>query len=271
MPRLRTARSPLLGESLDRTAVAVIATLIALAGLGWVVTSQRMAGMDANSGTDPGAVGFFLATWVVMMAAMMLPSVTPTVSLYLRTLRPQSNSRIMALRSAGLVIGYLGAWATFGILAFAAAAAGSKLAAQATDTAAWVGALLLAGAGGYQLSPLKDRCLKHCRSPFGFLVHFGSYRGRLRDLRVGLYHGAYCVGCCWGLMVVLITVGVMNLAWMVGIAAVVFIEKTWRHGKAFSAAFGLALIVFALFVPWHPGLIPGLHIAGDQATCDNTP
>ena len=263
MPRVRTARSWPLAESVDRTGVAVIATLIALAGLSWMVTSKRMAGMHAGPGSDPGTLGFFLVTWIVMMAAMMLPSITPTVSLYLRTLRPRSNSRILALRSAGLVIGYFGTWATFGILAFAAAAAANRLAAHAPDAAPWVAALLLAAAGGYQLSPLKDRCLKHCRSPLGFLIHFGSYRGRLRDVRVGLYHGAYCIGCCWGLMVVLITVGVMNLAWMVGIAAVVFVEKTWRHGKAFSVAAGLALIIFALFVPWHPGLIPGLHMAED--------
>jgi predicted metal-binding membrane protein len=122
-------------------------------------------------------------------------------------------------------------------------------------------ALLLAGAGLYQVTPLKDRCLSHCRSPIGFLLHFGNYTGRLRDLRVGLYHGGYCVGCCWGLMLVLIIVGVMNLAWMAGIAAAVFLEKTWGHGKAFSVTLGLALIVFACFVPWHPELIPGLHMA----------
>ncbi len=203
--------------------------------------------------------------WTLMMAAMMLPSVAPVVSLYLRTLRARSNSWARALRSASLVAGYLGAWVSFGILAFAAALAGGGLAADAPHIAPWVGAVVLAGAGVYQLTPLKDRCLSHCRSPLGFLVHFGSYSGRLRDLRVGLYHGGYCVGCCWGLMVVLITVGVMNLGWMAGLAAVVFLEKTWRYGKVVSVGFGLAVIAFACFVPWHPSLIPGLHLAGGMS------
>jgi predicted metal-binding membrane protein len=168
------------------------------------------------------------------------------------------------LRSAGFVVGYLAVWALFGVLAFVAAWAGSLVAAEVPNAAPWVAALLLAAAGIYQLTPFKDRCLKHCRSPLGFLLHFGNYRGRLRDLRVGFYHGAYCVGCCWGLMVVLITVGVMNLPWMVGLAAVIFIEKTWRYGKAFSVAFGIALIALACFVPRRASLVPGLYMTGNM-------
>ena len=86
--------------------------------------------------------------------------------------------------------------------------------------------------GVYQLSSLKDRCLAHCRSSLGLLLHYGSYGGRLRDLRVGAHHGGYCLGCCWGLMVILIAVGVMNVAAMVGLAALVLIEKVWRWGPA---------------------------------------
>jgi Predicted metal-binding integral membrane protein (DUF2182) len=82
----------------------------------------------------------------------------------------------------------------------------------------------------YQFTPLKARCLRHCRSPLGFLLHFGNFRGRLRDVRVGIYHGGYCVGCCWSLMLVLVAVGVMNMAWMVALTAVVFAEKIWRSG-----------------------------------------
>jgi predicted metal-binding membrane protein len=249
--------------SLDRESIsrASWAALLAAAALAWVLIVNSAERMHSGPGTMGRDLPGFLTLWVLMMAAMMLPSVAPAVSLYLHTLRARSTGRARAIRSAGLVVGYLGAWALFGVVAFVASRGGSWLAAGAPDVAAWVGALLLAAGGGYQLSPLKDRCLKHCRSPLGFLVHFGNYRGRLRDVRVGLYHGGYCVGCCWGLMVVLITVGVMNLAWMVGLAAVVFIEKTWRHGKGFSIGFGIALIAFACFVPWNPSLIPGLYMA----------
>jgi predicted metal-binding membrane protein len=204
----------------------------------------------------------FLVLWVLMMAAMMLPSVAPTVGLYLHTIRARSSGSTRTLRCTGLVAGYLLVWAAFGVLAFVAARAAGHLASDAPQTAAWIGALLLVVAGVYQLTPLKDRCLSHCRSPLGFLVRFGGYSGRLRDLRVGVFHGAFCVGCCWGLMLVLIVVGVMNLAWMVALAAAVFLEKVWRHGKAFSVAAGLVLIVFAFFVPWNQGLIPGLHMTG---------
>jgi predicted metal-binding membrane protein len=251
-------------QSLDRRSAAPASwiALLAAAAVAWVLTVRSASGMSPGPGTMGRDLPGFVVLWVLMMAAMMLPSVAPTVGLYLHTLRARSTGRTRALRSTGLVMGYLLAWAAFGVLAFAAARAGGHLAAGAPRTAAWVGAVLLAAAGIYQLTPLKDRCLSHCRSPLGFLVHFGGYTGRLRDLRVGLYHGAYCVGCCWGLMLVLIIVGVMNLAWMTALAAVVFVEKTWRHGKAFSVVVGIALIVFACFVPWNQALVPGLHMTG---------
>ena len=204
----------------------------------------------------------FLALWALMMAAMMLPSIGPVVSLYARTLRARSTGWTRTLRSVSLVTGYLAAWVAYGLFAFAAAWAGGVLAGHAPRLAPWIGASVLATAGLYQLTPLKSRCLSRCRSPLGFLLHFGSYSGRLRDLRVGLYHGGYCVGCCWGLMVVLIAVGVMNLAWMAGLASAVLLEKTWSHGKGFSVIVGLAMIAFACFVPWHPSLLPGLQMQG---------
>ena len=250
--------------ALDRRGLSLIGwlALLAAAAIAWVLTAQYAMRMPPAPGTM--GLGFFgfLLLWTLMMAAMMLPSVAPVVSLYQRSVRAQASGWTLVLRSVGLVVGYLVAWALFGVVAYFVALWGSWLAAQAPHAAPWVGAVLLAAAGIYQLTPLKDRCLKHCRSPIGFLLHFGNYQGSLRDLRVGLYHGAYCVGCCWGLMVVLITVGVMNLPWMVGLAAVIFIEKIWRYGKAFSIAFGIALIIFACFVPWNPSLVPGLYMTG---------
>ena len=241
--------------------------LLAASALAWAATVRSASGTSPGPGTMGRDLPGFLVLWVLMMAAMMLPSIAPTLGLYLRTIRARPGSTrgsglTLATRGAGLVAGYLLAWAAFGVPAFAAAWAGGELAARAPQPAAWLGAFLLAAAGLYQLTPLKDRCLRQCRSPLGFLVRFGDYHGRLRDVRIGLWHGAYCLGCCWALMVVLIAVGVMNLAWMTGLAATVFLEKTWRYGKALSIVFGLALIVFACFVPSHPGLIPGLHGTG---------
>jgi predicted metal-binding membrane protein len=202
----------------------------------------------------------FLAVWALMMVAMMLPALAPFTSTYLRSLRAVRSSRVRAARTVALVGGYLMTWIGFGVLAFAAAALSAVLAMNAADLAPWAAAGVLAAAGVYQLTPLKDFCLRHCRSPVAFLLHVSGYKGRLRDVRVGLYHGVYCVGCCWGLMVVLIAVGVMNLAWMAVITVVIFLEKTWKHGPAFSRLTGVSLIVFALFVPAHPELLPGLHM-----------
>jgi predicted metal-binding membrane protein len=98
------------------------------------------------------------------------------------------------------------------------------------DSGRWFGSALLGIAGLYQFTPLKDVCLRHCRSPLGQLIEYGGYKGVARDLRVRLHHGGYCVGCCWGLMVVLIAVGVTNLPAMAALAAAIFLEKLWRRG-----------------------------------------
>jgi predicted metal-binding membrane protein len=113
----------------------------------------------------------------------------------------------------------------------------------------------------YQLSPLKDRCLAHCRSPLAQLLPNGSERGRFRDLRVGAHHGAYCLGCCWGLMVILVAVGVMNIAAMIGLAVVVLVEKTWRWGPLAGRLAGVAALGLAVAAVWLGWLAPGLHAA----------
>ena len=238
------------------------AALLAAAALAWALTVRFASGMTPGPGTMGLDLPAFLALWALMMAAMMLPSVAPFVLLYGRTLRARSTGWIRVLRAVGLFAGYLAAWVAFGLIAYAAAWAGGNLATHAAHVAPWIGAGVLAAAGLYQLTPLKSRCLSRCRSPLGFLLRFGGLSGKLRDLRVGLYHGAYCVGCCWGLMIVLIAVGTMNLAWMAGLAGAVLLEKTWRHGKGFSIVFGLAMIAFACVVPWHPSLLPGLYMQG---------
>jgi predicted metal-binding membrane protein len=246
-------------------AAAVWAALFAAAAVAWTVTVRDAVAMGNGPGTMGRGLLGFVVLWTVMMAAMMLPAVAPVSSIYMSTLRKSSIGLARAVRVTALVAGYLGAWAAFGIVGYAAAWGGGRVASDYPGAAPWVGAGTLAVAGLYQLTPLKDRCLSHCRSPIGFLLHFGGYSGRLRDVRVGVHHGGYCGGCCWGLMVVLVAVGVMNLGWMAGLTAVVFLEKTWRHGKAFGIAFGLGLIVLACFVPWHPSLAPGLHSGGGMS------
>jgi predicted metal-binding membrane protein len=257
-----------LGFALDAgaKAPAVWGALLAAAGLAWAVTVRGALEMDSAQRTMGRALGEFLIFWIAMMAAMMLPSVAPVGSLYVRSVCAGLSGVLRVLRVAGVVLGYLGVWAAFGVVAFVAAWAAQLLATGAPSAAPWMGAAIVAAAGVYQLTPLKNRCLRHCRSPLGFLLHFGGYSGRLRDIRVGVYHGVYCVGCCWALFVVLIAVGVMNLVWMAGLAAVIFLEKTWRYGKTLSLGFGIALLIVSVFVPFHPELVPGLDVDSRMGT-----
>lgn len=206
--------------------------------------------------------GQFLVLWIVMMAAMMLPSVAPVASMYLTVLRSRAKGTAPA-HTAALLSGYLLPWSAFGVVAYGISLALGKLVPMSMSVApsrlaVWSAAITLVVAGLYQFTPLKARCLRQCRSPLGFLLHFGSYSGRLRDIRVGVYHGAYCIGCCWSLMVVLVAAGVMNMAWMAGLTAVVFLEKVWRSGKAFGYAFGGVMILAGLLLPWLPPMKAGL-------------
>ncbi len=234
--------------------------LIGCAALAWYLTFLGLSDMSTGPGTMGLRLWGFLAVWTLMMAAMMLPALAPLTSTYLRSIRAVRSSRVRAIRTTALVGGYLLTWIGFGVVAYAAAALVRDcwLRTRRISHPGW-GAVLVA-AGAYQLTPLKDFCLRHCRSPIAFLLHVSGYKGRLRDVRVGMYHGVYCVGCCWGLMVVLIAVGVMNLAWMAVLTVVIFLEKTWKFGPAFSRITGVSLIVFALFVPAHPELLPGLYM-----------
>jgi len=239
-----------------RSSTALWAGLLVVAAFAWVLLIRQDPGMPASIAGPWLVFGEFLLLWVVMMAAMMLPSVAPVASMYLTVLRSRRHGRAAA-HVAALVAGYLLSWSGFGVVAFGISRALGKLAPMGMSMApprlaVWSAAITLAVAGLYQFTPLKARCLRHCRSPLGFLLHFGNYSRRLRDVRVGAYHGGYCVGCCWSLMLVLVAVGVMNMAWMAGLTAVVFVEKVWRSGKAFGYAVGGGLALAGLLLPWLP-------------------
>jgi predicted metal-binding membrane protein len=207
------------------------------------------------------ALPAFLLLWVVMMSAMMFPSVAPVAVTWVRAIRAKEDGARRAFRIATFAAGYLLAWTTFGVVAFIALLGAEQLVERAPGVATGVAVGIFAVAGVYQLTPLKRACLRHCRSPLAQFLHYANIQGPLRDARVGLHHGIYCVGCCWGLMAVLVAVGAMNVAAMVALAAVIFIEKIWRRGEAFSVAVGIVFIAIAVILPFRPGLAPALHQA----------
>jgi len=230
------------------------AFLLILAAGAWAATIALARGMAGMAGTMGLGLAAFVPVWTLMMAAMMLPSVSPVASLYARTIQGRR-----AVRIAGLVLGYLAVWAAAGVPAYGLAWLAGWLAGTHPSAAHVMAVAVFAVCGIYQLTPLKNHCLAHCRSPLGLLLHYGSYRGWSRDLRVGAHHGGYCLGCCWGLMVILIAVGVMNLVAMVALAALVLVEKTWRWGVVAGRVAGVALLALAVAAIWLPWLAPGLH------------
>jgi predicted metal-binding membrane protein len=194
---------------------------------------------------------------VVMMAAMMFPSVSPTVALYARLSKRRSPLAPLVFTS-----GYLLTWAVPGLLAFGvSAAARNLLAGDVTWNGAgrWLAGGTLVVAAVYELTPLKDVCLGKCRSPLGFLI--GSWRDGLSGaLKMGARHGAWCVGCCWALMASLFALGVMSIAWMAFIAALIAAEKVLPWGRVVTYSTAALLLVLGVLVVAAPGAVPGLTI-----------
>ncbi len=218
-----------------------------------------MQGMDGGAWTDLGTFVWFVGVWVVMMAAMMFPSVAPTVALYSKLTRSRSLTAPLVFTS-----GYLLVWSAVGVLAFALAVAGGRLAGDvlAWDRGGrWVAGVTLLVAAVYELTPLKDVCLGKCRTPLGFLL--GSWRDGLSgSLQMGARHGAWCVGCCWALMASLFALGVMSIVWMAVVAGLIAFEKLIPSRRV--ATYGTAAVLFVLGVLLlvAPDAIPAFTIPG---------
>jgi predicted metal-binding membrane protein len=242
-----------------RARLGLVLLLFALAGVGWWFTIERMRGMDNGPWTGLGTLGWFLGVWVVMMAAMMFPSVAPTVALYSRMTKERSP-----LSAILFATGYLTTWAGVGLLAFVIAISGRGVAGDvlAWDRAGrWVAACTLVVAAVYELTPLKDVCLGKCRSPLGSLL--GSWRGgRTGALQMGARNGGWCVGCCWALMASFFALGIMSIAWMAFVAGLIAAEKTlpWRRVATYGTAALLVALGVLLLVA--PDAIPALTIPG---------
>jgi predicted metal-binding membrane protein len=244
-----------------RVRLGLVVLLFALAAVGWWWVVGQMRGMDEGPWTSLGTFGWFLGVWVVMMAAMMFPSVAPTVALYSRMTKAR-----MRLAPAAFTAGYLLTWTAAGVVAWVIARGAGAFFGDglAWDNAGrtWAGITILVAAV-YELTPLKDVCLGKCRSPLGFLL--GSWRdGLLGGLRMGAKNGAWCVGCCWALMAALFALGVMSILWMAFVAGLIAIEKTlpWRRIATYATA--AVLLVLGVLILAFPQAIPGLTMPGDQ-------
>ena len=251
---------------LDRAQIGLLAALLALALLAWFVTDNRMGEMDSTPGMALGSLGFYLTVWVVMMAAMMFPSVAPTVLMYDR-LREGHRARgrgAAADATALFVAGYLLVWTLAGLGAYAVF---ELVRAIDPPFLAWdeagryVTAGVIVAAAIYQVTPLKQACLVKCRSPMMFLAERWRH-GRAGGLELGARHGAWCLGCCWALMAALFAVGVMSLGWMALIAAFIAAEKLlpWPVGARKTVA--VLLLLLGLGIAIAPADVPGFAEPG---------
>ena len=238
-----------------RTRLGLVALLIALAAAGWWWTADRMRGMDEGPWTALGGFGWFVGAWVVMMGAMMFPSVAPTVALYSKLTKQRSP-----LSPLMFAAGYLVVWGAVGVAAYGLASIDGDVLTW-DNAGRWVAGVTLLVAAAYELTPLKDVCLGKCRSPLGFLL--GAWReGPGGALGMGAKHGAWCVGCCWALMASLFALGVMSVFWMVVVAVLIAVEKTlpWRRAATYGTT--AILLVLGVLVLAAPDAVPALTIPG---------
>jgi predicted metal-binding membrane protein len=235
--------------------------LLAAAAIAWVVTVDRMQGMDAGPGTDLGSFGWFAGVWAVMMAAMMLPSLVPMAGAYAAQARggsadvtPQS-----LLRTTLFAAGYLLTWVLVGLAAWLVFRAVRSLDISFLgwdNGGRYVAGGVIAGAALYELTPLKRKCLRHCRDRELLVADWRE--GAAGALRMGLDQGAYCVGSSWALMAALFALGVMSITWMVVIAALIVLEKVLPWRERAEAVTVAVLLVLAAGVAFFPGQLPGL-------------
>jgi predicted metal-binding membrane protein len=244
-----------------RLELGLVAALLAVAGLAWWSTTERMAGMDAGPGSALGSVGRFMGVWVAMMAAMMLPSLAPAAAVFAALVR-RELSRVLLFTG-----GYLLVWSVVGLVSYGLFELGKSAFAGSLawhSDGRWLAAGVLALAALYQLTPFKRTSLARCRSPLRLMdLSWGDTR--LGALAMGLRSGGWCLGGSWALMAALFALGVMSITWMGLIAVLVAVEKVgpWERGARLTTA-GV-LVVLAALVLAAPHEVPGFVVPGSPS------
>ena len=235
---------------LTRLTPAIV--LIATAAACWAITARRTQGMDMGPGTDLGSLGWFAVVWVTMMAAMMLPSLGPMALTYTRLTRA-------VVFAAGYLLTWLGAGVVaYGVIRCVRSLDLSWLAWDSGGPYVAGGAILAAAL--YELTPVKSTCLRHCRNPE--LLRRRQRAGLPGTLLTGVEHGGFCVGSSWALMASLFALGVMNVTWMIVVAALVAIEKLLPSDRVAIGATVVLIAALGLAVALAPDQVPGLTIPG---------
>jgi predicted metal-binding membrane protein len=220
--------------------VVAFASLYTIFGVGIGINSVEMSYMPGA-----GYIYVLLAMWWIMMVAMMLPSAAPIILLTAALNRRSTSDQPPYGTTAFFTAGYLLAWFLFSLVAVASQlilASKGLLSFNMESNNTYLTAGLLLAAGFWQFSPIKQACLRHCRSPVEFITRHRR-PGNRGALMMGLHHGTYCLGCCWFLMALLFAGGVMNLYWIAGLALFVVVEKLYSHGLWFGRLSGAGFVI----------------------------
>ncbi len=236
----------------------VWAALLAVSVGAWLVTIRRADSIGNGAGTMGMAFPLFVGMWTAMTAAMMWPAIAPSA---LRNAKGIAKARLAVLglaRGVSFAVGFLVPWAVYGAAAFLALIGTGHLAESSPSIATWVGVGILGVAGVYQFMPWKDRFLTHCHSHMGV-----GEDSPMSDAAAGVREGTSCVGCCWAFMAMFLALGVMNVAAMVALAGIIFLEKLLPlpTARTFARAVGVAFVVLAAAAATHPAILAGLHVS----------
>jgi predicted metal-binding membrane protein len=234
-------------------AAAIVAVLLVCAAVAWLITISQASAMGMGGIAMMGA-SLFLITWVVMMVAMMFPSVAPMTLAFASVTRSRGEG---ILPTGGFVLGYLLVWTAAGVVPLGVLQVVHQVWMTPPQWLPRFGGAVIILAGIYQFTPLKDTCLRACRTPLGFVLSHDFGGGPISAVRAGASHGLYCLGCCWALMAVLAVLGLMNIAWMAAFAAVFFIEKNLRRGELLPRMIGAASILGGMAIVAWPALLNG--------------
>ncbi len=246
---------------LTRERNLILGSLLILAAAAWALLVWQALTTDEEMAMTPTmgmGAPLFLAIWVAMMVAIMFPTAAPMVLMFARV-HARKRQRAQPFVPTWVFVGaYLVVWTLLGVVAYAAAVGAERLADRSMwlmDNAGRIGGMILIVAGLYQLSPLKYRCLSQCRSPLAFVMT--SWReGYGGALRMGLAHGVYCAGCCWLLFVILFPLGMLNVAALAVLTALIFAEKSLAIGRQLRWVAGTALVAYGMLVLFVPATLP---------------
>ncbi len=246
---------------MDKLQKTLLISLISTSIIAWFISKDQPAMMTAMTPLNPITISLFTTTWTVGMAAMMFPAISPMVLLYSRLIKNSNQETVGIEKSYPLkmiLFGgcYLAVWALTGVLLLLvwSILMNTFLIEIESKQLEIVYGIVLIIAGAYQFSPLKAKCLGYCESPMGFFMRRWR-NGTIGAIKMGAYHGLYCIGCCWPYFLLMVALGWMNLLWMALFAGIIFVEKIWSRGIWIATTAGIGLIILGSITIFAPNML----------------